>query len=235
MRYGPTRDRVLEVDLVTGDGRIVRGGARVVKNVTGFDLPRLATGSLGGLGVIARVCLKLWPRPPVAATVYLPGGAHDDYGYRPLAVVVEADDTRVYLAGTADEVEARALEIGGDLRPGHEWPRPLAGVLQLSLRVPPRLVAEGLRRIGPECAYQAAPGAGEIKLGGTAWSGATADLREWAEGAGGALVLQSGPAALYEEVDPWGTPPSSLTLQRRLVAGFDPCRVVNPGRLPGGL
>ena len=61
LRYGPTRDRMLEVRLATGDGRLIRGGGRLVKNVTGYDLPRLATGSLGSLGLIAEVCLKLWP------------------------------------------------------------------------------------------------------------------------------------------------------------------------------
>ena len=67
LRYGPTRDRALEVRLATGDGRLVRGGGRLVKNVTGYDLPRLATGSFGSLGLIAEMCLKLWPLPPESA------------------------------------------------------------------------------------------------------------------------------------------------------------------------
>jgi FAD/FMN-containing dehydrogenase len=70
-RYGPTRDRVLEVTVVTGDGRLVRGGGRVVKNVTGYDLPRLITGSLGSLGVIVSVCLKLWPMAERSVTMPL--------------------------------------------------------------------------------------------------------------------------------------------------------------------
>ena len=53
-RYGPVRDRLLEVSLVTGDGRPVRAGGRVVKNVTGFDLCRLTAGSFGRLGVTWR-------------------------------------------------------------------------------------------------------------------------------------------------------------------------------------
>ena len=82
LRYGPTRDRMLEVDLVTGDGRVVRGGGRVVKNVTGYDLPRLATGSFGSLGLIGRVCLKLWPLPEARRTVTL-AERRQEYGYRP--------------------------------------------------------------------------------------------------------------------------------------------------------
>ncbi|NIV25710.1 MAG: FAD-binding protein, partial [Gemmatimonadetes bacterium] len=61
LRYGPIRDRVLETVMATGDGRVVKAGGRLVKNVTGFDIPRLATGSYGSLGVIGQVCLKLWP------------------------------------------------------------------------------------------------------------------------------------------------------------------------------
>ena len=45
--YGPLRDRVLEVRFVTADGRLVKGGGPTVKNVSGYDLPRLLVGSLG--------------------------------------------------------------------------------------------------------------------------------------------------------------------------------------------
>ena len=72
-RFGPTRDRILEVTLVTGDGRVVRAGGRVVKNVTGYDLARLAVGSFGRLGVIVSACLKLWPLPRASATVRATG------------------------------------------------------------------------------------------------------------------------------------------------------------------
>jgi glycolate oxidase FAD binding subunit len=58
------------------------------------------------------------------------------------------------------------------------------------------------------------------------------ELRQWAESVGGHLVVTKGdPAAL----DPWGAPPPAVELQRRLIAQFDPHRILNPGRLPGGL
>ena len=58
---GPLRDSVVEIELVTGDGRLVRSGARTVKSVQGYDVHRLATGSLGTLGAIVQVAVKLRP------------------------------------------------------------------------------------------------------------------------------------------------------------------------------
>jgi glycolate oxidase FAD binding subunit len=59
------RDLVLGLTLVTGTGDVVRVGGKVVKNVAGFDLVRLATGSWGTLGVITAVSLRLHARPAV--------------------------------------------------------------------------------------------------------------------------------------------------------------------------
>ncbi len=62
-RYGATRDNVLGLEVVTGDGGLLRLGGRVVKNVAGYDLVRLFVGSRGSLGVITRVSMRLFPRP----------------------------------------------------------------------------------------------------------------------------------------------------------------------------
>ena len=66
LRVGTLRDTVVEMHVVTGDGRHVRSGARTVKNVTGFDLHRLLTGSLGTHVVITQVALKVRPLPNAA-------------------------------------------------------------------------------------------------------------------------------------------------------------------------
>jgi glycolate oxidase FAD binding subunit len=67
--YGPPRDLLLGVALRLADGAVVHGGGRVVKNVAGYDLPRLATGSEGRLGEIVRACLRLHPLPAATCTV----------------------------------------------------------------------------------------------------------------------------------------------------------------------
>jgi glycolate oxidase FAD binding subunit len=66
------RDWLIGLTVIGADGRPIRGGGRVVKNVAGYDLPRLYAGSRGTLGVIAEVTFKLIPQPGAAALVAVP-------------------------------------------------------------------------------------------------------------------------------------------------------------------
>jgi glycolate oxidase FAD binding subunit len=68
-RYGGIRDFLLGVRVVDGEGRLIRGGGRVVKNAAGFYLHHLVLGSLGRLGVITEVTCKVFPAPLAQATV----------------------------------------------------------------------------------------------------------------------------------------------------------------------
>ena len=68
-----------------------------------------------------------------------------------------------------------------------------------------------------------------------ALAGVLTSLRAWATEVGGAAVIERAPAPLYAEIDPWGDPGPSLSLQRRVKEAFDPLGVCNPGRLPGAL
>ncbi|HEV8584163.1 MAG TPA: FAD-binding oxidoreductase [Methylomirabilota bacterium] len=61
--YGTARDVLIGVTVVTGEGTVVRGGGKVVKNVAGYDLPKLFVGSYGTLGVIVEATVKLRPLP----------------------------------------------------------------------------------------------------------------------------------------------------------------------------
>jgi FAD/FMN-containing dehydrogenase len=76
-RYGAMRDLVIGVTVVLADGTVASSGGKVVKNVAGYDLGKLFSGSRGRLGLIARVALRLHARPAASATV-----------------VVETDDPR---------------------------------------------------------------------------------------------------------------------------------------------
>src|SRR5712692_4442830 len=63
MRFGTLRDLIIGVTLALPDGTLARSGGKVVKNVAGYDLPKLATGSLGTLGVITDAVFRLHPLP----------------------------------------------------------------------------------------------------------------------------------------------------------------------------
>ncbi len=71
-RYGTARDLVLGLTVVLGDGTIASSGGKVVKNVAGYDLGKLFCGSEGRLGLIARVGLRLHPRPDATRTLAVP-------------------------------------------------------------------------------------------------------------------------------------------------------------------
>jgi glycolate oxidase FAD binding subunit len=63
LRYGTARDLLIGITVVLADGTVARSGGKVVKNVAGYDLGKLFTGSLGTLGLIAEVTFRLHPRP----------------------------------------------------------------------------------------------------------------------------------------------------------------------------
>jgi glycolate oxidase FAD binding subunit len=77
--FGLPRDLLLGLEFVNGRGEVVRGGGKVVKNVAGFDLSRLMTGSWGTLGVITEVTLRLYALPSTDRTfsITLAGGKHE--------------------------------------------------------------------------------------------------------------------------------------------------------------
>ena len=73
IKAGAVRDHVLGILSVAGDGVIFKSGGRVVKNVTGFDLPKLLTGSHGTLAVLTEITIKVLPAPETSRTLLLQG------------------------------------------------------------------------------------------------------------------------------------------------------------------
>lgn len=74
-RYNGVRDQLIGVTFARSDGQLSKGGGRVVKNVAGYDLMKLMSGSFGTLGIVTQVTFRLYPIPDVANTVVLTGDA----------------------------------------------------------------------------------------------------------------------------------------------------------------
>lgn len=74
-RYLGVRDQIIGIRVALADGTIARGGGKVVKNVAGYDLPKLYCGSLGTLGVILAASFRLYPIPPFSGSALIEAGA----------------------------------------------------------------------------------------------------------------------------------------------------------------
>jgi len=77
VRYGTGRDLLLGVRFVQADGTVTWGGSRVVKSVSGYDVPKLLVGSLGTLGVIAEATVRLHPVPPARGSWLVSTPSHE--------------------------------------------------------------------------------------------------------------------------------------------------------------
>jgi hypothetical protein len=153
---------------------------------------------------------------------------------RPLAVLERNGMIEVFLWGMPEEVVASTGRLAGEVTDGHRWPADPMGAFRWSVRVPPALTSAAIYRLPDGWDYLAIHGAGDIRAASDNVDGAEG-LRMWVEGSGGALVATEAPVGGLDGLDPWGSPPPGIEIQRRLIAQFDPGRILNPGRLPGGL
>jgi glycolate oxidase FAD binding subunit len=239
LRMGSLRDTVVEMELVTGDGRLVRSGARTVKNVTGYDVHRLATGSLGTLGAIVQVALKLRPLPAARRLLVGRGGGLDlgraVLGAIPLpsAVVATPDRVEVALEGWPDEVEELTqtarwaiadLEVVEDA--SARGAEAIVAPVVVEVAVAPSKLDVVLHA---ETDWRALMGVGIAWVGLPDDGDRLTELRRRVAEAGGIAPVIRGPGGLGD------APVAALEVHRRLKAAFDPAGILAPGRFWGGL
>ncbi len=242
MSAGAVRDFVLGARLLDGRGKLLSFGGQVMKNVAGYDVSRILAGSLGTLGAILEVSLKVLPRPAVEQTLRLemPEAraleALNQWAGKPLPISASAwrdGELALRVSGAASAVRAACEKLGGetldDARAQAFWSdireqrggffatdQPLWRVA-LSSSAPPL----GL------------PGAQLIEWGGALrWLASSVDartLREAAARAGGHATLFRGRDKSVGVFTPLA--PVALRLHRELKAAFDPAGIFNPGRL----
>jgi len=255
MHYGTARDLLIGITVVRPDGRVARSGGKVVKNVAGYDLGKLYTGSYGTLGLITECAFRLHPLPAAAATLTRRVSGPAEAG-RILAAVLSAQVAPAALevnappggdieigvllegspAGVHDRAAAVAKLIGGaDEGPPAWWgadPWPPGGIgLKLTAalsRVPDLLTA------GADTGATIRGSAGTGVLYAAAAPEAVEVLRAAAVRAGGHAVVLTAPAGVRETLDMWGPVPG-LALMRRVKDRFDPDHRFAPGRFAGGI
>jgi glycolate oxidase FAD binding subunit len=234
---GAVRDFVLGLTVLDGQGRVLRFGGTVFKNVAGFDAFRLMAGALGRLGVILEVSLRVSPLP--ASTRWLALEMSRSAAAARLVEILgrptpisgachDGERLRLRLAGPPAGVEATARALGGEVDDSAFWEAvrdirhgPMAAERLWRLSVPMNARIEDLEgeRLDDWAGAQ-------IWLAGDA---AAETVREAAARAGGHATLFRG--ALPGEAVFTPLAPGLLALHRRLAAVFDPDGVLNPGRM----
>ena len=237
---GAVRDFVLGVKLIDGRARELDFGGRVMKNVAGYDVSRLAAGSLGTLGLIAEASVKVLPKAEHELTLALRLGEAEAiekmnrWAGEPLPISASAwcdGVLRIRLSGAGPAVRAAALRLGGD-------PLDDAQAFWRGLREQTDPFFERAQRLWRLAVASATPplalaGRQLIEWGGAQrWlrsEAAADDVREAARRAGGHATLfraadkGTGSFAPLDAV--------LLGLHRALKAEFDPEGILNPGRL----
>jgi glycolate dehydrogenase FAD-binding subunit len=262
--HGAVRDLVIGVTVVRADGVVARAGGRVVKNVAGYDLSKLMTGSWGTLGVITEAIFRLHPRPPASRWVVhtAPDAARQARlaaQSQAVPAAVEIDQAAgaeptvgVLVDGVPEGVDARAEALrdilgGGaitDSAPSW-WGRAPWEAGGTAVRLTSTLT--GVDRLLAGCmdlplrpAVRGSAGGGKLHAAfpRAADAGLVARcvelLRDRAEEWGGDVVVLRAPADVRAAVDSWGPVPA-LALMRRIKTEFDPERRLAPGRFVGGI
>jgi len=250
--YGGLRDLIIGITLVLADGTIARSGGKVVKNVAGYDLPKLATGALGTLGVITEAIFRLHPLAKNTRTLSASAGTID----AAQALLLEIQAARrahtslqvrfaaagepwidILLEGTEAGIASEERRLR-ELAPFAEGSQEVwmarqtiaseASVAKFSV-LPSRIasIMTGWSRALPS-SWKAV-----VQATGIGWLSADIpleSLRAEIEREAGSLAIMRGPRQ-----DAWGDPGDALPLMRALKHQFDPKRTLNPGRFVGGL
>lgn len=237
---GGVRDFVLGAKLLDGKGEVLRFGGQVMKNVAGYDVSRMLAGSLGSLGLLLEVSVKVLPKPFAETTLCLELPETDairklnDWGGQPLPLSASCWHNGILslrLSGAQAAVDAAVRLIGGDVlaNAGRFWEE------LREQRLPFFGGEDALWRLSLPSTTEA------LKLGGVQlieWGGAQRWLRSELDAAAirRAVCAAGGHATLFRGGDKSGgvfqpLEPAIARIHQRLKDSFDPAHIFNPGRL----
>lgn len=239
---GAVRDFVLGVRMLDGRGDDLSFGGQVMKNVAGYDVSRLMTGSMGTLGLLLEVSLKVLPLPAMEITLRMPmkeTGAINRmnlWAGKPLSISATCfydDELTLRLSGAEPAVRAAHAKLGGEeIDDGADFWK------SVREQTHPFFQSEKtLWRLSIKSTALSLPLPGKQLI---EWGGA---LRWWASDAGMNVEAMrimakaaSGHATLFRGQDMDATvfhplAPGMMSIHRRLKEKFDPMGILNPGRM----
>lgn len=241
---GAVRDFVLGVQCINGKGDVLRFGGQVMKNVAGYDVSRLMTGSLGTLAVFLEISLRVTPKPETETTVCLDmtaARAIDTCNRlaglpHPLSAACFIDNRlHLRLSGNAAGIAVARKEIGGDeLKAANDFWHALR-----EQRLPFFTKTNTLWRLSLPSTTPVLPVDGDwlIDWGGAQrWLNTEADatdIRNAVARVGGHATRYRGNDADVTVFQPLA--PALFELHQRLKQSFDPDRILNPGRMYPGI
>jgi glycolate oxidase FAD binding subunit len=262
-RYGQPRDLVLGITVALSDGTVAKAGSRVIKNVAGYDIAKLFTGSFGTLGMILSVTVRLHPLPSATATAVGSTPEPSTLASAALALArapLELESLDIAWRSGQGELLARA---GGAQAPrraaeiaklmGHQLLQDVA-VLEddeqrwQRQRTAQRSAQHAIVRVAGRASQLAALLSLTDDLGGGLVGRAALgscyievdpdriDLLRGRLPSGVPAVVLDLPAAHRTAIDPWGAAEgTAIRLMRQVKQRFDPAAVCNPGVFVGGI
>lgn len=240
---GAVRDYVLGVRMLDGRGTELSFGGRVMKNVAGYDVSRLMAGSLGTLGVILEVSLKVLPRPRAECTLRLEMDeakaieTMNALAGKPLPVSATFHHEGllwIRLSGSESAIRAARSKIGGEEVAEDEafWTS-VREQTHPFFTSSPRLWRLSIKTTSPPLGLgpQAMEWGGALRW--IARDAPAAEVRAAAQRAGGHATLFRGADGATPVFHP--LPATLEHIHRRLKHAFDPAGILNPGRLFPGM
>ena len=223
LRHGPIRDHVLEVRFETGAGVLVKGGGPTVKNVTGYDLPRLFVGSLGTIGILRQTTLRCRPRA-ARAQWFRATPAESARAFRPSARLWSGEHEALLLEGIDADIDAQSRGLAA-----LDGPPPFPeGPHRGRISVAPARVADCAAALGADVGWCAEIGVGTVHVAADD-ADALARARSTAHAYGGWMLREAGGDP---DDDGFGVALPNAVLMRRIKEAFDPDWLLNPDRLP---
>ncbi len=250
LKWGAPRDLVVGLHAMLSDGRHVKGGAKVVKNVAGYDLPKLFVGSFGSLGLISRVTIRLRARDAATATWCEHFASLEDLEKRADEILNGAFEPTILRATwNGESWQLHAKFDGGQGAVAAQLERlpatadfddsaAIQSNWQLRAQLPITRTTNWLcaARNDGATAFDWDAGLGIARASfGDCSPQIIARLRSLCGESGGWLRVEKAPLAQKTPDLIWGAPRADAPLMRGLKAAYDAANVCAPGRFVGGM